>query len=182
MKMTYIVGAACIVLLTLGFSQSASAQTATASATAGASAKILAQLTITKNTDIAFGNLSGTTAGPVVLSPILANNANVGATTSVGRFTITGEGTNDVFIKWDATVTLGVSGNDEDDIPMTSIVHSTPADDRPTSGDALGVPDGTVVALVNGELTLWVGGSLPKLTNKPSGTYTGTFNVQVDYN
>jgi hypothetical protein len=134
MKMTNILGAACIVLLTLGFSQSATAQTdntGTSSATATASATILSDLTIAKDQDIAFGNLSATTAGAVILSPILSENTNISPRTSanLGKFTIAGDGNNNVIIKWDPTVTLTSTPNT---ITMTSIVVKTDTDVAPT--------------------------------------------------
>jgi hypothetical protein len=186
MKMTNILGAACIVLLTLGFSQSATAQTdetGTSSATATATAKILSDLTIVKNQDIAFGNLSATTAGAVILSPILSENTNISPRTSanLGKFTIAGEGNNNVIIKWDPTVTL-TNGTPAEDITMTSIVVKTDTDVAPTNEAKLATSAGQVLTLVGGKLFLWVGGNLGTLASQATGDYLGTFKVQVDYN
>jgi hypothetical protein len=53
-------------------------------------ATVLAQLKLTNNSDVQFGNLSATTPGHVFLSPTGSGHTNTGVSTSVGKFTVEG--------------------------------------------------------------------------------------------
>src|SRR6056297_3318846 len=78
-----------------------------------ASAEVLAALTLTKETDVNFGNLSSSTGGTVFLDPTGANHAYVGSNATVGKLTIQAEPAAQVNITWDESVTLTSGATDE---------------------------------------------------------------------
>jgi hypothetical protein len=157
--------------------------------TAPASATILTNLTITleSGTSIAFGSISATTPAAVVLDAKGLTNANTGSITDVAQFNLTGADTEEVTVTYDATVDL-VSGDAVDPLVPTpaEIIVMTPevvgAALSANQGTATAVASLSQVTLAGGIYFLWVGGSLPALTAKPTGTYSGTFNIDVEYN
>jgi hypothetical protein len=159
--------------------------------TAPASATILADLTITLDgtqNEIAFGNVSATTPGAVVLDANGATgNANTGTTTNVARFDLAGAASA-VTIAYDATVTL-TNGTPAEDMTMTPEVVGAVTNDLQAT--ALVVVSGTTRTLVDDPATtlavdpvyfLWVGGTIPALATQAPGIYAGTFNINVEYN
>ena len=148
-------------------------------ANAPSSATILADLTITLDgtqNEIAFGNVSATTPGAVVLDANGTTNANTGTNTNVARFNLAGAD-NAVTIAYDATVTL-TNGTPANDITMTPEVVG--AETNLLQSAATLVGSGTTRTLVSNVYFLWVGGSFPALVSQPTGTYTGTFNINVE--
>jgi hypothetical protein len=148
---------------------------------APASATILADLTIILAGDqgeIAFGNLSATTPAPVVLDANGTTNANTGTGTNVARFELAGAD-NQVTVSYDATVTL-TNGNQADDMTMTPEVVGAPVNTAQATATAVGI--GSQVTLVSAAYFLWVGGTIPILAGQATGTYSGTFNIDVEYN
>ena len=77
----------------------------------GATATVTTALSITKGTDVAFGNIGATTAGPVVLDPKGVANNYVGATAAVGTLTIGGAFTQSILLTWPVTVSLTSGAN-----------------------------------------------------------------------
>lgn len=151
-------------------------------ATATASATILADLSITLDVtqdEIAFGNVSASTPGAIVLDANGTDNANTGSVTNVARFDLAGADVS-VTVIYDATVTLTNSEPTAETLTMTPEVVGD-ADSAEQAG-AASVPSNDQVTLVDNAYFLWVGGTIPALTNQATGTYSGTFNISVEYN
>lgn len=150
-------------------------------ATAPASATILADLTIaldgTQN-EIAFGNISATTPGAIVLDANGTTNANTGSVTNVAKFDLAGADAA-VTVSYDATVTLTEPLGPTTLVMTPEVVGAELDTDQ---GTATAVGSGTTVTLASGVYFLWVGGTIPALTAQATGTYTGTFNIDVEYN
>lgn len=149
-------------------------------ATAPASAEILQDLTLVLDgalNTINFGRISSTTPGAIVLNANSeANNINTGSVTNVAQFNL-GGANGGVTVFYDPTVTL-TSGSANMTV-TTQVVGNASAANRQTAGT---VASGSTVTLVSNAFFLWVGGSLPALTNQAVGTYVGTFNVSAEYN
>lgn len=158
-------------------------------ATATASAEVLANLTITLDgtqDEIAFGTLSASTPGSVVLDANGTTNSNTGTVINVARFNLAGAAAA-VTVSYDATVTL----NGPSSATMTMTPEVVGAAETANQGTATAVASGTQVTLVDDPSTtpafdpvyfLWVGGTIPALSSQTTGTYTGTFNIDVEYN
>jgi hypothetical protein len=150
--------------------------------TAQASATILADLTIdldvTQNA-IAFGNLSANTPGNVVLDANGASNLNTGSVTNVARFDLAGADAS-VTVSYDPTVTLTITGGGTATMVMTPQVVGDALSTNQSG--ALAVASGSQVTLSSGLYFLWVGGTIPQLNNQTTGSYEGTFNINVEYN
>ncbi|MEP1260447.1 DUF4402 domain-containing protein [Algoriphagus sp.] len=151
-------------------------------ATAPASATVLANLTITLDgtqSEIAFGTLSASTPGPVVLDANGTANANTGTVTNVARFDLTGAD-NPVTVTYDATVTLTETVGGVATMVMTpEVVGAALSTDQAA---ASAVPSLSAVTLASGVYFLWVGGTIPALATQATGIYEGTFNIDVEYN
>ena len=159
-------------VLALGLSAtSANAATATGSATAN----IVSPLTITAavGTSLNFGTIvpNATTAGNVVVSTAGSLTGCGGhtcsGTTDAQDFTVTGTANQTVVLTGDTTVVLS-SGVVADDMTVA------------LSENASGAGN-TFVLGAGGTFTLSFGGTLPVAAAKPAGVYSGTFNVNVDY-
>lgn len=147
------------------------------SATAGVTTTVQTALSISKSQDIKFGNI-GATSNPV-LDPTGATNTDVGSTAQVGIFDISGANSGTVYVNYDGTVTLS-DGTPADDITFTTNVTGDASSSNQSSSTA--VSSGSTVSLSSGgAYTLWVGGNLGTLSSQASGSYTGTFHVNVYY-
>lgn len=150
-------------------------------ATAPASATILSALTIdldaTQNA-IAFGNISATTPGAIVLDANGVTNANTGTAINVARFDLAGADAG-VTVSYDATVTLTEPVSSETMIMTPEVVGDA---DSGNQASADPVTTATPVVLASNAYFIWVGGTIPAITNQEVGTYTGTFNIDVEYN
>ncbi len=155
-------------------------------------ATILAQLKLTNNSDVQFGNLSATTPGHVFLSPTGSGHTNTGVSTSVGKFTVEGSTSGSVKVTWPANIVLNssigsntliynlqVNGNGSDLASGSTILG--------TGG--LGVAATADVTLVAGKYYLYVGGkvggtagSAANLNAQATGVYAGIANFRVEYN
>jgi len=160
-----------IAVVMLAFSASAFAQLQTATATA--SAVIIAPLSITKTVDLHFGTVwRGTTAGTVVLTPAGVRSATGGVTlstltpvASVASFTIEGETTRAI------TITL----------PSADVIISDGTNNMEVN-TFVSTPAAGAYTLAGATTTLTVGATLNVDANQPSGTYSGSFDVSVNYN
>lgn len=155
-------------------------------------ATVLAQLKLTNNSDVQFGNLSATTPGHVFLSPTGSGHTNTGVSTSVGKFTVEGSTSGSVKVTWPANIVLNssigsntliynlqVNGNGSDLASGSTILG--------TGG--LGVAATADVTLVAGKYYLYVGGkvggtagSAANLNAQATGVYAGIANFRVEYN
>jgi hypothetical protein len=144
-----------------------------ATASANATATIIAPISITNTADLAFGNVavSAITAGTVVLTPAGGRSATGGVTLpavtgtfTAAAFTVNGSGTSTYSITLPASATL------------TGTPSGTMTVDTFTS-----TPSGTG-ALTGGTQNITVGGTLNVGAAQAAGSYTGSFNVTVNYN
>lgn len=155
-------------------------------------ATVLAQLKLTNDADVQFGNLSATTPGHVFLSPTGNAHTNTGVSTSVGKFTVEGSTTGSVKVTWPPNIVLNssvgsntliynlqVNGNGSDLASSSTILG--------TGG--LGVASTADITLVTGKYYLFVGGKVGGTAGSPAnlnaqatGVYTGIANFRVEYN
>lgn len=144
-------------------------------ATATASATVITPISISKNTDMSFGNLAVQTAtgGTVVLAPAGTRTSTSGVTlpaangsVSAATFTVTGSGSSTYIITLPSTVTLTHSGGVE----------------IMSAGSFTSNPSGTGT-LSSGTQNIAVGATLTIAAGQLAGVYTsGNFNVTVNYN
>ena len=170
-------------VLTLGFVAGLTfVANAQKTANAPASATILADLTIQLDgvqNAIAFGNISANTPAAVVLDANGVNNDNTGTVTNVARFNLGGANSS-VSVYYDVEVTLTEEEDGLETIILTpEVVGAALVADQAT---AAAIVSSNTITLVGGVYYIWVGGSLPIMTNKPTGVYSGQFNISVEYN
>jgi len=157
-----------------GISNRANAQ---ASATANASAYVVTPISITKTTDMNFGNLavSASTGGTVVLSTAGARTATGGVTlpsttgtVTAATFTVAGEGS------YTYNITL----------PSSAVTLSDGAGHSMTATTFTSDPTALAGALTAGTQTLYVGATLNVTAGQAAGSYTTAtpFTVTVNYN
>ena len=149
------------------------------SATVAASATVTTQLTITKNVDMNFGNISGTTDGPVKIDPKGSAHGYVGATVAVGKLTISAANSTSIKVIWPATIDLS-NGTPADDMTLTLDVNGYTTDVPASSTDLTTPADVTTSG--SGAYFIYVGGSLGALSSQTAGTYTGSALFEVEYN
>lgn len=151
-------------------------------ATAPSSATVLSDLTISLDgtlNEIAFGNLSASTPAGIVLDANGTANANTGSVTNVAKFDLAGADSQ-VTVNYDATVTLTENIGGLATMVMTpEVVGAALASGQAA---AAAVPSLSTVTLASGVYFLWVGGTIPALATQATGTYNGTFNIDVEYN
>lgn len=141
------------------------------SADASASASIVSAMTLTKSSDLKFGNIIASgSAGTVVIgagADTAAYNNGASAAVTAGtiaraKFDVTGGAGS-------ATTTLSLSASQ---ITLTSGANSMTVDLVKTADQALS----------SGAATYYVGGTLNVGANQAVGNYTGTFTATVQYN
>ncbi len=153
-----------------------------------ATANVLTALSISKITDVTFGNVSATTAGIVYLNPKgLATSNYVGTTAAVGTLTISGANTQSINIGWPTNVTLTDGTNDLNYVlEVNGYTANTQA-----SSSVITLTSGyyTTSTSASGKYYLWVGGQLggsgtspAALSSQTPTTYTLTFPFTVEYN
>lgn len=145
-----------------------SVQAAPAQTSATAKARVLKQLTISRNADLDFGTIvHGAAASTVIVNSAGAATCGAGLTctgsTSAADFTVTGTNNTIVTVSAPATVTLtnGATGS------MTASL-AAPATLALGNSGSTGTP-------------LRFGGTLNVGASQEDGAYSATFNVSVDY-
>lgn len=144
-----------------------------AQATANATATVMTPISISKTADLRFGKFSALTGGTVVISTAGARSATgavVLSSTDAGgaaAFTVSG----------DASATYAIT------LPSSAtITHTTDATKTMSVGSFGSNPSGTGTLSAGGSQALAVGGTLTVGSAQTVGSYTGTFNVSVEYN
>jgi len=134
-------------------------------------AKVDPVITLTKLTDLSFGDVfTSPLAGTVVLTPAGALSATGGvilgslSPSGAATFTVTGAASSTYAITLPASITLSIPGSTLTVSPVTS------------------TPSLTGLLDASGNQTLAVGGTLNVAANQADGNYAGTFNVTVAYN
>ena len=146
----------------------ASAQAATD--TANATATVVTTLTITKTADLVYGNLApGASGGTLVMSPagVRSTTGTVvtySSTFNAASFNVVGT--------TDATYSITLPSTD---------VTLTSGGNTMTVNTFASNPSGTGT-LTGGSETLNVGATLNVSSGQAAGSYSGTFDVTVDYN
>lgn len=169
MNMKKTITSACLVAAVLATGLTATAaQAGPANADAKARARVLKQLTITRNTDLDFGTIvHGATAATVVIDSTGGATCDAAltctGTTTAADFTVTGSNNTIVDVTVPATVTLsnGATGT------MTASL-AAPATLSLGSTGVTGTP-------------LLFGGTLNVGASQEDGAYEADFTVTVDY-
>jgi hypothetical protein len=142
-----------------------------------ATVKIVQPITLTKNTDLAFGNIVRPSSGSntVTISnasdtPVLTGGGNgtASGTASRASFTVGGEGGQTYSIAVAALVTMTRSGGTE---PLSVTL---------TASGSTGTLSGSFGSA--GSATFTVGGAFTVASTEVSGDYSGSFNTTVAYN
>lgn len=149
--------------------------TAQATTSATATATILTAISITKTTDINFGNISvqASTGGTVILSTAGVRSTTGGVTLPATSGTITA-----------ASFIVGGEGSYTYTITLPTVPHTiTNGANSMTVTAFLSNPSGTGT-LSSGSQTLTVGGTLHVAAAQANGLYASEtgFNVTVNYN
>ena len=151
---------------------SVNAQTASSTATASASARIVTPLEITKNVDLAFGNIA---AGPIAGTVTIATD---GSRTGLGGVTLIAAG------NVNSAAQFSIVG-----YPSATFGITLPTTIYLSDGTSLMSVDTFVSGLgqtstldVNGQANLNVGATVNVAAGQYAGLYTGTFDVTVAYN
>ncbi len=168
-------------LLAAGLVSGQAMAQSTAIGTATASATILRPITITKTTDMNFGNVvPSSEAGTVVLLPDGTRSSTAGSTfipsnpgtVTAAAFTIEGEGA----ATYSVTLPLSVSLTGGTGTAMTVATFTS------TPGTVAGAGTLSGSAGADGTQTLLVGGTLAVGATQAAGLYSGLFDVTVAYN
>jgi hypothetical protein len=144
-----------------------------AQAPANVTATAITPITISKTADLRFGKFSALTGGTVVVSTAGARSATgavILSSTDAGgaaAFTVSG----------DPNATYAIT------LPSTAtITHTTDATKTMSVGTFTSNPSGTGTLSAGGSQTLNVGATLTVSGAQTVGSYTGTFDVAVEYN
>lgn len=166
----------CLLVLSVLFLTYVSNAQQTANATAAATATIVAPITISKQADMNFGNISVTTGGTIVLSTggTRAINGGVSASSAMGgqsaaAFTVAGEG------DYAFNVTL----------PSSAVTLTRNSGSETMTIDAFTMNGTNPLNLSSGSYNLLVGATLHVAASQVAGTYTtgsSPFTVTVAYN
>jgi hypothetical protein len=169
------------IALACAFALGATALSGTASAAsapANASATVVTPITITKATDLSFGNIAaGGTAGTVKVdtngtrSVTGGTVAVLGGTATAAKFDLTGSGNLGYAISYAPSITLTSGAN--------TMTVAQVSDLNAAGGASATVATGALVAGIG---TLYIGGTLTVAANQPAGSYTGVFSTSVDDN
>lgn len=161
-----------VVLGVAGHGINAQAATASNSATA----TVVAPIAIAATATLRFGSFSTSAAGQTVTihqtTGVRTSSGALLATSTTGRatFNVTGEGalTYAITLPDNGVVTITTDdGGSPNEIMAVSNFTSDPA---------------TTGTLTAGAQTLGVGATITTVASQVAGSYTGTFNVSVDYN
>ncbi|MBV8503757.1 MAG: DUF4402 domain-containing protein [Paucibacter sp.] len=160
----------------------AAASAQAASTTATATATVLTPMTITKNTDLSFGNIVGgngtvtiDTSGARSLAGNTAPAVSGGTALSAAKFTVGGTASQGYAITVTPPANLSSGGNNMaftafwealDTATPTPVSSGTPATFTPAGATSY----------------ILLGGTITVGANQAAGTYTGTITVNVDYN
>jgi hypothetical protein len=165
-----IASATALTCIGLGISTVNAQSTATASA--NATANILDAVSIIGITDLEFGtNVASNVAGTVIVDPRSDVSTTGGVTHLEGEQAAT------------FTVTGPISQICTLDLPTAiSVTSTTNNADTMIVDTFTSFPDSASCTIgVTGSFTLGIGGTLHVAANQPTGFYTGTFDVTVDF-
>jgi hypothetical protein len=156
------------------FSFAGTVQAQTATATSNAAAVIIAPLSITNTTGLHFGTIMRSATSGTVSIATNGNRSSLGGVTlsslaplhSAATFNVEGESGRTV------TITL----------PASTTITNAASDNMVVDNFVSDPDDANPVTLTGAATVLRIGATLNVGANQPSGTYTGTFSVSVNYN
>lgn len=163
---------AAIVLATVAILSSPAALHA-AQATSSATAEVMTPIAISNTAALRFGKFSALTGGTVVISAAGARSATgavVLSSTNAG-----GAASFDVSGDPNATYAITLPGS-------ATITHSVDNTKTMSIGTFTSNPSGTGTLSAGGAETVTVGATLTVGNAQTTGSYSGTFDVSVEYN
>jgi hypothetical protein len=163
---------AAVVLAALALFSSPAALHA-AQATSSATAEVMTPIAISNNAALRFGKFSALTGGTVVISAAGARSATgavVLSSTNAG-----GAASFDVSGDNNATYAITLPGS-------ATITHSVDNTKTMSIGTFTSNPSGTGTLSAGGAQTGTVGATLTVGNAQTTGSYSGTFDVSVEYN
>lgn len=139
-------------------------------------------IAITNPVDLVFGKFApSATVGTVIISTSGARTAtggvvlsSVGSDPSAARFDVTGDPEATYDIVWSGETALS-NGITAEDMALTRISDLT-------AGNATSGGDVTAGTLGSGAQSIYLGGELAVAASQPSGSYSGSITVAVEYN
>ncbi|HEX7706863.1 MAG TPA: DUF4402 domain-containing protein [Thermoanaerobaculia bacterium] len=164
-----------IVVSTMIFAYQAEAQVidqTTATAEAGVTAEVIQPIAIAKNADLSFGRFSVAAEGTVVIpADGSARTQSGGVLLPVGlaagsraQFTVTGDEAATYSVTMPADGVIVLSDGDSNTMDLSDFESTSTGN------------------LVDGTEIIYVGATLNVADNQAAGSYSGTFDVIVDYN
>lgn len=132
-------------------------------------AELLDELSITKNNDLAFGNVSINTTATVAAD---------GATS--GKLTINGSNSATVIVT--APQTLNITGPGDPIEDTNSYLGNNEDNQSGASVGNLGGGGGEVTLnATSGNFFVWIGGTFTTTSAQVTGSYSGTLTIEVQY-
>jgi len=144
-----------------------------AQATSSATAEVMTPISISNTAALRFGKFSALTGGTVVISAAgtrSATGAVVLSSTNAG-----GAASFDVSGDNNATYAITLPDN-------ATLTHGTDGSQTMSIGTFTSNPSGTGTLSAGGSQTLTVGATLTVGNAQTTGSYSGTFDVSVEYN
>jgi hypothetical protein len=171
-----------LVVMALAISGAGSAMAAPTPATADSTTTVITPIIISKDVDLAFGNIATSASpGTVTLTPGGTATANAGASLMTGvtpaaaKFTVTGE-VGKTFAVTVSGTALTIQGGGSESMAFT------PVSDFTASGIVTGNLSGATGSLATGTQSIFVGGVLSVAANQKPGNYKGSVTASVEYN
>ena len=162
MKKLIVIAAVLLGITTTSFAQ--------LSDVASSKATIVADLSVSKQTDLDFGSIYANAAAGTVIKT--ANAAGVRTLTggvhlgsdngSTASFLISGSNTDQIMVSYPSTITLTKSAG----VTMSYIPAGS-------------VASGSKITLAGGTATLWIGGTLAVAQNQVAGVYSNASDLKV---
>lgn len=127
---------------------------------------------VTPTQALAFGSFAAGAGGTITVSPASARSASGGVilvpsgSGSAASFNVSGT----------SNATYAIT------LPANGMVSLTSGENAMAVNDFLSNPASSGQLSIGGSQTLTVGATLSVGSNQPSGSYSGTFNVTVNYN
>jgi hypothetical protein len=148
--------------------------------TATSTATIVEPISIANSRDLAFGSIAkGVNGGTVVLTPasttVRSGTGDVTLVTSTyssAKFTVTGDAGRSFFITLPGTVSIATSAGAGDNMSVGTFTSDASTSSSTLSGT---IGSGT------GSLVFYVGATLTVKSTQLPGTYSGNFDVTVNY-
>lgn len=170
--MKQIIKFLAIAVVMFAFAGTVQAQTATA--TSNAAAVIIAPLSITNTTGLHFGTIMRSATAGTVSIATNGDRSSLGGVTLSSLTPVHSAATFDVEGESGRTVTIT--------LPASTTITNAASDNMVVDNFVSDPDDANPVTLTGAATVLRIGATLNVGANQPSGTYTGTFSVSVNYN